>query len=226
VVLTDPVLIRHQGEGEWRAPATTAYTNEAELRDLLAETPSLLPGVGQGPAAATTEMPIPGAGSADVVIVEVSGEITVVECKLRANPQIRREVVGQALAYASAMWQMTYQDLDQAFQRSEGKVPLAEAFAADDEGWDEEAFRNEVADNLAEGRMRLVIAVDEITDELERRARSLCEIPGVEKYYKGLAKAGYKKSPRLTPHVLTSDEILEDFKRVISEAARPPAEQG
>lgn len=61
MVLTDPVLIRHQGEGEWRAPATTAYTNEAELRDLLAETPSLLPGVGQGPAAATTEMPIPGA---------------------------------------------------------------------------------------------------------------------------------------------------------------------
>jgi len=62
--------------------------------------------------------------------------------------------------------------------------------------------------------------------ELERIARSLCEIPGVEKYYKGLAKAGYKKSPRLTPHVLTSDEILEGFKRVISEAARPPAEQG
>ena len=51
----------------------------------------------------------------------------------------------------------------------------------------------------------------------------LREIPNVEKYYRGLAKAGFKKSPRLSPHdVLTSDEILEDFKRVILEATRPP----
>jgi hypothetical protein len=49
--LTSAVLIRREG-GSWDTPHTTAYTNEAELRDLLAETPSLLPGIDEGPAAA------------------------------------------------------------------------------------------------------------------------------------------------------------------------------
>ena len=49
-------------------------------------------------------MPISGTGKADVVIVDASGDITVVECKLAANPEIRRRVVGQLLAYSSAIW--------------------------------------------------------------------------------------------------------------------------
>jgi hypothetical protein len=36
------MLIRRVGGGFWHTPQTTAYTNEAELRDLLAETPSPL----------------------------------------------------------------------------------------------------------------------------------------------------------------------------------------
>ena len=51
-----------------------AYTNEAELRDLLAETPSLLPGIDEGLAAASKEMPIPGTRKADVVIVDAGGD--------------------------------------------------------------------------------------------------------------------------------------------------------
>jgi RecB family endonuclease NucS len=84
------MLIRSLGGGSWHTPQTTAYTNEAELRDLLAETPSLLPGIDERPTAAAKEMPISGTGKADVVIVEASGDITVVECKLSTNPEIRR----------------------------------------------------------------------------------------------------------------------------------------
>src|SRR5205814_2018420 len=36
------------------------------------------------------------------------------------------------------------------------------------ENWDEERFRETLAANLRDGRFRLVIAVDEITDEIKR----------------------------------------------------------
>ena len=45
---------------------------------------------------------------------------------------------------------------------------MAASLGDADPSWDEEAFRAAVADNLAAGRFRLVIAVDEITDELKQ----------------------------------------------------------
>ena len=50
------MLIRQQGKGAWHAPSTTVYTDEAELQALIAETPALLPGVGDGPAAVAREV--------------------------------------------------------------------------------------------------------------------------------------------------------------------------
>ena len=102
-----------------------------------------------------------------MLVIEAAGEITLVECKLRANPEIRRQVVGQALAYAAALW-----DLDRAFGRQTGR-PLAAALGDKVTDWDEERFRQAVARNLADGALRLVIAVDEITDELKRIVRFL-----------------------------------------------------
>jgi hypothetical protein len=159
------MLIRRVGGGSWHTPQTTAYTNEAELRDLLAETPSLLPGIDERPTAVAKEMPISGTGKADVVIVDASGEITVVECKLRANPEIRRHVVGQLLAYSSAISQMSFADFDDAFARSKANSSLSNGLAADSD-LDEE-LRAAVEDNLRSGSMRLIIAVDDITDELK-----------------------------------------------------------
>lgn len=112
-------------------------------------------------------MPIPGTGKADVVIVDASGEITVVECKLRANPDIRRQVAGQLLACASAISQMSFADFDGAFRRSKANTSLPDALVPGND-LDEEEFRAAVDDNLRSGRMRLIIAVDEITDELKR----------------------------------------------------------
>jgi hypothetical protein len=153
--------------GGWHAPKTTAYTNEDELQNLVADTPTLLPGVGDGPIAVAREVPLGSAGYVDILIVEGSGEITLVECKLRANPEIRRQVVGQALAYAAALWQSTYDELDDAFA-SRASRPLASLLGEGETDWDQESFRETVARNLSEGSLRLVIAVDQITDELKR----------------------------------------------------------
>jgi RecB family endonuclease NucS len=40
--------------------------------------------------AVATEVPVPSTGSADVVAVDAAAQITIVECKLEKNPEIRR----------------------------------------------------------------------------------------------------------------------------------------
>ncbi len=160
------LLVRGGTDQAWRAPEVTRYRDERALQDLIMETPSLLPGVDV--AAVAAELYLPGTGSVDLVAVEPAGNITLVECKLADNPEIRRAVVGQILAYAGALWRMSYEDFDQAFRNRSGRA-LAEAVAEHaGDGWDEEAFRTEVTSRLESGSFRLVIAVDEVTDELKR----------------------------------------------------------
>jgi hypothetical protein len=69
------------------------------------------------PIAIVDEFAIPGVGSADLVGVNSSGDITIVECKLHSNPEIRREVVGQLMAYASGLWRMTYDNFATIFEQ-------------------------------------------------------------------------------------------------------------
>src|SRR4051794_25502430 len=100
------MLIRHNG-GDWHEPVMTAYENEATLQKLLADTPRLLPGAQTGPALVVSELHVL-AGYIDMVAISLEGEITLVECKLRANSEIRRHIVGQVFAYASSLWRCSY----------------------------------------------------------------------------------------------------------------------
>src|SRR5690348_4202607 len=103
--MPQPVLVKNS-QGVWREPAVTSYENERELQDLVVQSPDLL----TGQALATVdEFWIPDVGSVDIVGVGADGAINIVECKLRANPEIRREVVGQLLAYSGGLWQMPYE---------------------------------------------------------------------------------------------------------------------
>jgi hypothetical protein len=163
------VLIRAKGEATWNKPTTTAYDNEAALQTLIEKSPELLPGSKGAPVLTVREMSVES-GFIDLVVVDSDGTITLVECKLRANPQIRREVVGQIMAYASCTWGMSYEQFDGAFNApvKDGQTLAQRMEKIAPEGWNEEQFRTAVQDNLTTGRFRLVIAVDEITDELKR----------------------------------------------------------
>lgn len=57
--------------------------------------PELIPGV--SPVVRTCREFQSEVGPADVVVVDVMGEVTLVECKLASNPQISRETVGQMI---------------------------------------------------------------------------------------------------------------------------------
>ncbi|EMY33857.1 hypothetical protein D477_012860 [Arthrobacter crystallopoietes BAB-32] len=164
------ILVR-QGGG-WAAPQVVGYALESELQALLAEHPALVPGVGPDGRSCREFQTEPG--PIDLVIVNENGEITLVECKLASNPQIRREIIGQLFDYASCFWKMDVNDF-LAKWRNRGSDLLADL---DDEK--AEVLREAVARNLADGRFRLVLAADEINKSLKRIVEYLNVMSGSE----------------------------------------------
>jgi hypothetical protein len=163
------ILIR-QGDGTWLEPADAGYALESELQEILAAHPELIPGVSA--AAKTCREFQSDVGPADIVVVDSTGELTLVECKLASNPQIRREVVGQMFDYASRLWKMDVEDFA-AKWRARTPTPLLHDDA--DGGL---TLRDSLAQNLAEGRFRIVLAVDVINPALKRMIEYLNAMAG------------------------------------------------
>jgi hypothetical protein len=189
------LLIRREGEKGWRSPEVSQYPNELALEALLASSPELLPGVDNAQLIVARQVET-GAGPIDLLGVGLDGSVLLSECKLRANPEIRRAVVGQLFAYASALWGMPITEFDRAVSGRLGR-PLIEVAAekAGSDAWDATAFRANLERNVRDGRFRLVIAVDTITDELKRTIEYLnahtiaeVEVTGLEIGY--LADSG------------------------------------
>ncbi|GAB1511249.1 hypothetical protein [Actinophytocola sp. KF-1] len=155
----------------WVPAVLTSFESESALQELLHQDPSLIPGC-EG-AAMVRELSIPGVGSADLVSVDSEGVVTLVECKLKANPQIRREIIGQIIAYASGLAGTSYRQFDIAFTNRSGTPLLESVEAATGAEIDAESFRAAVATRLSTGAFRLVVAVDQITDELRQSVEYL-----------------------------------------------------
>ena len=122
------VLIRRTGEQAWRSPKSSTYPNEEALEVLLATSPELLPAVSASSLVVARQVQT-GVGPVDLLGIGVDGSVVVVECKLHANPEIRRAVVGQLFAYASAIWQTPPASFEQAVSARLGR-PLLEAVQA------------------------------------------------------------------------------------------------
>ena len=118
------LLIRREGEKGWRSPEVSQYANEAALEALLASSPELLPGV-EGAQLVVARQVQTGAGPIELVAVGLDGSVALVECKLRANPEIRRAVVGQLFAYGSALWGMPVAEFERAVSARLGR-PLVD----------------------------------------------------------------------------------------------------
>jgi len=165
------------------------YT-ESWLQNLLVEHPDMLPvdeiASGFSPLVpAGTEIGCVS-GSIDNLFISPSGGITVVETKLWRNPEARREVVAQIVDYAQALSTWTYEDLS-------GAVRAAVAHDATD--WSlyehvqqsvsvqgqarptEDAFVDQVARCLDEGRFLLLIVGDGIRRDAEAMVRFLQRAP-------------------------------------------------
>ena len=173
------ILIRSGKTEEWTVVESASYSAEAELQNLLASSPSLLPldeiRVGTpSPVFAVQEFELPGSGYVDILAFTSDGEIVLVECKLAANPEVKRKVIGQILEYSAYLWTMSYEELDARVQSMEAKS-LASAVSekVEDPDWDQESFRAGIERSLRSGGFFLIIAVDSMNDELSRTLQYL-----------------------------------------------------
>jgi len=174
-----PFLIGQDGSGEALhaiGQRERAY-DEAWLQILLRQHPDVLPvaeiepifhpllSIGCEVGTAT--------GSIDNLFISPRGYLVLVETKLWRNPQARREVVAQAIDYASSLSQWSYSQLDDAVR---GYLQAYEGAGLDLLGWVEKHhgpveggryfFEETVAKNLRLGRFLTVIVGDRIRRSL------------------------------------------------------------
>jgi len=147
------------------------FTEEGKLQDYLEHFPSLIPMeeidenvpelicIGR-------EVGIPP-GAIDLLFIDANGILTVVETKLAKNPEARRTVIGQIIEYASYLSEWT---VDKVYEVANAHLKLEldevvmEKFGGEDFSADD--FRVKVEQNLRNGKVRLLIAVDELVEPL------------------------------------------------------------
>lgn len=156
MALVDDIDLLFRKDGAWQAADQTAPALESDLQKIIADQPRLIPHDGEPLAVREFRT---SAGPVDVVIVDATGAITVIEVKRDANAEVRRKVVGQALDYAARLWEMPIEDFQAEWTRL-GGGDLADHLGV-------EGLAN-LADALAQGRFRLVIAVDSLNSTLTR----------------------------------------------------------
>lgn len=111
-----------------------------------------------------------GAGYADLLAVESSGRLVIIEVKLAGNAEARRAVVAQVLSYAGYLQGLDPGQLESLvlgghLGASGSVLELAQAGARAGEV-DPAAFMDGLARSLSEGSFRLVIVLDSVPDEL------------------------------------------------------------
>lgn len=159
---------------EWRLLAPTDYPDEATLHSRVAEAPQMLPLAGSPDLVIVGKEVRLGAGIADLIAVESSGRLVVIEVKLKKNGESQRSVVAQVLTYAAYLRGMDIATLEKVVLerhlRERGYANLASAVNSDDQdsSFNPADFEQGVAESLRDGRFRLVLVLDEAPEELVR----------------------------------------------------------
>jgi hypothetical protein len=140
------------------------------LHDLVEQAPQMLPLAGSPRLTVLGREVRLGSGYADLVAVESTGRLVVIEVKLAGNSEARRAVVAQVLSYAGYLQGLDADQLESqilAAHLGSGGTVLAAAQADDQEhSLAPEAFSDGLARSLAEGSFRLVLVLDSAPDEL------------------------------------------------------------
>lgn len=158
----------------WRLMAPSGFPDEASLHALVEQAPHILPLAGGPRLVILGREVLLGANWADLIAVEPSGRLAILEIKLAKNAEARRAVVAQILTYAAYLRGMDPVTLERdilgTHLRKRGYETLAQAVInGDQEGaFDAAVFSETLANSLTEGRFRLVLVLDEAPPELVR----------------------------------------------------------
>ena len=162
-------------DGTWSTIGASSFTDEQALHDQIVEVPELLPLSGQPqPLLAATFREVGlGGGSADVLAFTDKGRPVVIEVKLSRNPEAKRAVVAQTLAYAAGLHRITVKELEERILaghlRKSGHERLADAVAeAKGSDFNRDEFYAKLAAHLDRGSFRIVIVLDDAPAQLVR----------------------------------------------------------
>jgi hypothetical protein len=155
-----------------QTPDEDSYRREAFIQNLVHDHPALVPMAEIEPAfspliSVCKELPTP-AGFLDNLWITPWGGLVLGEAKLVRNPQARREVVAQALDYARAVANWTFDDLEAAV-RVALKQPAFRLWSLVENETDlgEDQFVDAVQRRLRTGQLLLLIIGDGIQEGVE-----------------------------------------------------------
>jgi hypothetical protein len=122
-----PILFRTKGNTNWQSAGELPYSSEDHMQKMLYDS-QLIP-IGSDDVARVfiREAGLPGSGRTDLVGVDETGSIYIVECKLATNDEIRRKVIGQVFEYAAYLWEWSFEKFDKLFQ-DRGEKTLQQLF--------------------------------------------------------------------------------------------------
>jgi hypothetical protein len=168
-----PPIWRKDSSG-WQLLSPTGFPDEAALHSLVEQAPEILPLAGSPRLVVVGREVLLGGGYADLIAIEPSGRLVVIEVKLARNAEARRAIIAQVLTYAAYLNGLSVEVLERdvlgRHLRQRGYVDLTDAAARNDQegSFNAESFQSALSDCLAQGRFRLVLVLDEAPDELVR----------------------------------------------------------
>lgn len=166
--------IWQNNETGWHLMAPSGFPDEAALHGLVEEAPHILPLAGGPRLVVLGREVLLGGNWADLVAIEPSGRLAILEIKLGKSAEARRAVVAQILTYAAYLRGMSVETLERDILRTHiqkrGYENLAQAVAGDDQegAFEPETFAATLESSLGDGHFRLVLILDEAPPELVR----------------------------------------------------------
>jgi alkylated DNA nucleotide flippase Atl1 len=115
-----------------------------------------------------------GANEADVIAIEPSGRLVLIEVKLAKNAEARRAVISQILSYAAFLRGLSADQLEQTVlarhpsARAYDNLAAAAAEADQEGSFDLQEFYDGLEESLSSGAFRLVLVLDDAPEELVR----------------------------------------------------------
>lgn len=177
-----PCIVRPDGSvaavkrvylGQGREALDSVNQRELFLQDLVFRSPCSIPmeeiEKGLTPMISIcTELPV-GGTYLDNLWMTPDGGIILGECKLVRNPQSRREVLVQALDYASTMATWSFEDLERAAATRTGGAKLWDLVKqpGNDDPDSEAEFADAVQRRLRDGQFMILLILDGVQDGLE-----------------------------------------------------------
>lgn len=189
---TIPFILDEKAEGRMLHPVDegSKQFSEAWLQSVLHSHPEILPAAAiepiYAPLVSIGREIATKAGPIDNLFVSHHGYLTLVETKLWRNPEARREVVAQAMDYAHALSQWSYDDLDAAAKKSskkgkEGGEGLHELVARQlgPVPGGKDFFVESIEKNLRLGRFLVLVVGDKIRESAVDIASYVNRHPGL-----------------------------------------------